>query len=284
MALEFGVIALVLLAAFLHASWNALAKTSGDRLVFMALIHIAPGALAWAAIPFVAPPEPASWPFLTASILIHLFYFWTLIYAYEHGDLSQVYPIARGSAPLLVALGAWLAAGERLSPAEILGVAVVSAGIMSLALFGRSWRPGEGRGIVFALMTSLAIAGYTVADGMGVRRAGSELGYILWLFAVDCLPVLAFAIWRRRDRLRAAFGPQLKVGLFGGLLTGTAYGIVIWAMSLGPMAHIIALRESSVLIAAAIGTLLLKEPFGRNRIAAAAAVAGGAVLLNAGGG
>ena len=171
-----------------------------------------------------------------------------------------------------------------MSPAEILGVAVVSAGIMSLALFGRSWRPGEDRGIVFALMTSLAIAGYTVADGMGVRRAGNELGYILWLFALDCLPVLAFALWRRRDRLAAAFGPQLKVGLAGGLLTGAAYGIVIWAMSLGPMAHIIALRESSVLIAAAIGTLLLKEPFGRNRIAAAAAVAGGAVLLNAGGG
>lgn len=282
MALEFGVIALVLLAAALHASWNALAKAGGDRLVFIAVMHVAAGAIGLIGAPFVVFPDPASWPYLLTSILVHQVYFWGLIYAYEHGDLSQVYPIARGTAPLLVALGAWWLAAEALSPMEWAGIIVVSAGIMSLAWRRGAWRDGELKAIGFALVTALTIAAYSVADGMGVRRAGSEIGYIIWLFVIDSMPVFFYALWRRRGRIRASFAPVMKPGLIGGALAGLAYGIVIWAMSLGPMAHIIALRETSVVIAALIGTLLLKEPYGRQRVAAAAVVAGGAVLLNAG--
>ncbi|MGF1608371.1 MAG: EamA family transporter [Kiloniellales bacterium] len=287
MALDIGVIALVLLAAVLHAAWNALVKSGGDRLVVLALVMVTPGLLAALALPFVTPPEPASWPFLLASVLIHYLYYGALFWAYEHGDLSQVYPIARGSAPLLVALGAWLLAGEALNGAEWLGVLVVSLGIVSLAWRrggwrAAAWRDGELKAVGFALLTGLTIAGYSVSDGMGVRRAGSELGYILWLLAGETPVIIAWTLWRRRGRWRSAFTPYLRRGIFGGILTGTAYGIVIWCMSLGPMAHIVALRETSVLIAAAIGTLLLKEPFGRHRIAAATVVAAGAVLLNVG--
>jgi drug/metabolite transporter (DMT)-like permease len=287
MALDFGVIALVLLAAVLHASWNALVKSGGDRLVVLALVIVTPGVISALALPLVAAPEAASWPYLLASALIHYLYFAALFWAYEHGDLSQVYPIARGSAPLLVAVGAWLLAGEALTTPEWLGVLVVSVGIVSLAWRrggwqSAAWRDGELKAVGFAVLTGLTIAGYSVADGMGVRRAESELGYILWLFAFKWPPLLAWALWRRRGRWQSAFRPYLRRGLFGGLLTGAAYGTVIWCMSLGPMAHIVALRETSVLIAAAIGTLLLKEPFGRHRIAAAAVVAAGAVLLNVG--
>ena len=288
MTLDFGVTALVLLAAVLHASWNALVKSSGDRLVTLTLVMAIPGFFAALALPFVALPDAASWPYLLASTLIHYIYYAALFWAYEHGDLSQVYPVARGSAPLLVAFGAWGLAGEALSPAEWIGVAVVSAGIISLA-----WRPGGERHAVlpdgelkalgFAFLTGLTIAGYSLADGMGVRRAGSELSYILWLLAAETPVIVAWALWRRRGRWRTAFLPHLKRGLFGGLFTGTAYGIVIWCMSLGPIAHVVALRETSVIIAAAIGTLLLKEPFGHNRIVAATVIAIGAVLLNVGG-
>lgn len=282
MALEFGVIALVLLAAALHATWNALAKAGNDRLVFLAVMHVAAGGLGLIGAPFVAFPDPASWPYLLISIAVHQIYFWGLIYAYEHGDLSQVYPIARGSAPMLVALGAWWLAAETLSLMEWAGVVVVSAGIISLAWRRGAWHDGELRAIGFALVTALTIAAYSIADGIGVRRAGDEIGYIIWLFVIDSMPVFLYALWRRRGRIRASFGPVMRTGLIGGALSGLAYGIVIWAMSLGPMAHIIALRETSVVIAALIGTLILKEPFGRQRVAAAVVVATGAVLLNAG--
>lgn len=282
MSLEITVVALVLVAAALHASWNALVKAGGDRLAMMALVNASPALVAWIAVPFVGVPDLASWPFLLASMVIHLGYYGALLYAYSHGDLSQVYPIARGTAPLLVAGAAWLLEGEVLTTAEALGVTIVSLGIMALAWRRNGHSKSDRAAIGFALLTSLTIAGYSVADGMGVRRAGSEAAYIAWLFALDGVLIIAYAVWRRRGRLRATFMPNLAKGLFGGLLAGTAYSIVIWAMSLGPMAHIVALRETSVLLAAAIGTLVLKEPFGRHRIAAAAVVASGAVLLNAG--
>lgn len=282
MALDLGVLVLVLCAAVLHASWNALVKAGGDRLVMTVLIMIGPTPLCIAALLFLPPLQPAAWPFLLASTVIHYAYYALLIGAYAHGDLSQVYPISRGAAPALVAVAAWVFAAEALSAAEMLGVVVVSAGIMSLA-----WRrgvrpPAETRAVGLALLNAVAIASYLIADGMGVRRAGEPLTYICWLFVLESLPLLGFTLWRRRGRIVAAFAPRLKVGLFGGIIAGISYGITIWAMSLGPMAHIVALRETSVLIGAALGTLVLKEPFGRYRIAAATVVAGGAVLLNSG--
>ena len=284
MALDPGVVALVLLAAVLHATWNAFVKTGGDRLVVIALAMAAPAPFCALALPFVPVPAAAAWPFLVASIVIHTVYYATLLNAYRHGDLSQVYPIARGTAPPLVALGAWVLAGERLNVQELAGVLVVSAGIVSLAWRRRGTirRDGEVGAIGFALMTSTAIGLYSVTDGLGVRSAGSAASYILWLFALEGLPILAFALWRRRADIAGAFAPNLKTGIGAGVISSLAYGIVIWAMSLAPMAHVAALRETSVIMAAAIGAVLLKEPFGGHRITAAAVVAGGAVLLQMG--
>jgi len=283
MTLEPGVLALVLLAAVLHASWNALVKTGGDRLVVTTLVMTAASLPCAVALFFLPPLEPAAAPFLLISVLVHFVYYGFLLGAYHHGDLSQVYPIARGAAPALVALAAWVFAGEDLSAVELLGVLVVSLGIMSLA-----WRrgvrlgDGEAKAIGFALLTALSIAVYLLADGMGVRRGGHALSYICWLFAIEGLPLLAFTFWRRRGRIRAAFMPQLGRGLLGGTVATVSYGIAIWAMGQASMAHVVALRETSVIFAAAIGALALKEPFGRIRIAAATVVASGAVLLNLG--
>ncbi|MDJ0936945.1 MAG: EamA family transporter [Kiloniellales bacterium] len=287
MVLDAGVLSLVLLAAVLHASWNALVKAGEDKLVMQTLVISVHGYLAMPLLFFLPLPDPASWPYLGLSALIHFVYYAGVIGAYRHGDLSQVYPIARGSAPALVALGAWILAGEALSAAELLGVFTVSLGIVSLTGLPRQLRgQGDGReakAIGFALLTGATIASYTLADGLGVRESGHALSYILWLFALEAVPLTAFTLWRRRGRVVAAFKPHLKAGVIGSLLSGLAYGIVIWAMSVAPMAHVVALRETSVLIAAIIGTRLLREPFGRKRIAAAAVVAAGAILLETGG-
>jgi len=283
MTLDVAVDALVLLAAVLHATWNAFVKAGGDRLAVMALTMGLPALPCALALPFVEPPLPASWPFLFGSIVVHTAYFASLVYAYRHGDLSQVYPIARGAAPAIVALGAWLLAGERLSLQEAVGVLTVSGGIASLAwgdgAFGRA---GERPAVALALMTACVIGLYSIIDGLGVRSAGNAAGYILWLFAFEGLPFAAFALWRRRGRLRAAFGPSLRPGAGAALISALAYGIVIWAMSVAPLARVVGLRETSVVMAAAIGALFLGEPFGRRRIAAAAVVALGAVLLQTG--
>ena len=284
MTLEPLVFLLVLLAAVLHAGWNALLKAGGDKLVMQTLVICVGSVPALIAIPFLPLPAPASWPYLAVSVVVHLFYFMTLVGAYRHGDLSQVYPIARGSAPLLVAVGAWIFAREGMSGPEMAGVATVSLGIMSLASVGRiPGRESEVKAVGLALMTGLSIAVYSLADGLGVRSAGSTLAYIAWLFPLSGLPLLLITLWRRRGRAAAVFRAHLKLGTIGGLTAGLAYAIVIWAMSVAPLALVVSLRETSVLIAAAIGALLLKESFGPRRVAAAAVIAAGAALINLGG-
>ena len=281
MTLEPLVFLLVVLAAVLHASWNALLKAGGDKLVMQTLVICVGGVPALIAIPFLPLPAPASWPYLAVSVAVHLFYFLTLVGAYRHGDLSQVYPIARGSAPLLVAVGAWIFAREGMSGPELAGVATVSLGIMSLAGVGR--RESEVKAVGLALMTGLSIAVYSLADGLGVRNAGSTPAYIAWLFLLSGLPLLLITLWRRRGRATEVFRAHLKLGTIGGLTAGLAYAIVIWAMSVAPLGLVVSLRETSVLIAAAIGALLLKESFGPRRLAAAAVIAAGAALINFGG-
>jgi drug/metabolite transporter (DMT)-like permease len=282
MALDPGVLVLVLLAALGHASWNALAKAGGDQLVFMTYQICLPVVPAFILALLLPPMAASAWPYLIVSAVVHNVYFALLIGAYRHGDLSQVYPISRGSAPALVALGAWALAGEALSAAELLGVFIVSGGIISLAWRRGLRHDGETKAVVFALLNGFAIATYTIADGLGVRESGAAFTYIAWLFALDGFPLAAMAWWQRRGRLKAAFAAQLKPGIAGAVIASGAYAIVIWALSLGPMAHIVALRETSVLLAAAIGALVLGEPFGRYRIVAAAVVAAGAIVLQIG--
>jgi drug/metabolite transporter (DMT)-like permease len=273
--------ALVLFAASLHASWNAFVKAGSDKLAMLTLVIVG-GALCMAcAVAFVPLPDRAAWPFLALSSLLHVSYSVSLVRAYEQGDLSRVYPIARGAAPAFVAAGAWLVASEALVPLEIVGILLLSLGIMSLAL-EPELATGRGRNAVaWALLTAAWIGTYSVCDGMGVRRTLNPLSFIAWLMLVDAFPILGVALWLRRGRVWASFRPHLVPGLGGGAIAALAYGIVLWAMAHGRIAHVAALRETSVIVAAGIGTVVLGEPFGRRRIAAACMVALGAVLLQA---
>src|SRR6185312_10781281 len=181
---------LVLAAAVMHASWNALIKAGNDKVVMQCLVMFFAGVPCIPFLLFVPLPAPASWPFLALSLAVHGVYYVTLINAYRFGALSQVYPIARGAAPLMIALGAWAFAGESMSLLEWAGVIVASAGIMSLAAPGKLPREEELKAIGFALATSITIALYSIADGLGVRRAGELMSYILWLLSIDAFPVM----------------------------------------------------------------------------------------------
>jgi drug/metabolite transporter (DMT)-like permease len=278
MALDPFVTALVLSAAVMHASWNALVKATGDRLAMQSLVIFFSGLPAWLALPFLPLPAAAAVPFLIISLLVHFGYYVALLGAYRHGDLSQVYPIARGAAPLLVALGAWALAGARMGGLEWAGIILLSAAIMSLAAPRRG--SSDLRAVGFALLTGLTIALYSVADGLGVRRSGDAISYIAWLLAIESPPLLLFGLWQRRGRIAASFRPALARGVIGGIVCGLGYGIVIWAMGRAPMAHVSALRETSVLLAAVIGSRLLREPFGLRRVAAAGLVVIGSAMMH----
>ena len=272
---------LVLLAAFMHAVWNTLIKSSRDRLVELTSVNLVSGTIAACTLPWVGIPDAASWGYILASIVIHTTYYIFLILAYRVGDLSHVYPLARGVSPIIVALFSGIVAGEVLNAAQLAAVALISASTASLALIGR-WQQREHlKPVLLALGTGCTIAAYTLVDGTGVRLSGNTLGYIAWLFALDCLPLLAITLVLRRSTMGQTLRGQWRTSVLGGLLSLSAYGVVIWALSLGAMAAVAALRETSVIIAALIGALFLGEPFGRRRVLAAAGVAIGVIMLRA---
>jgi drug/metabolite transporter (DMT)-like permease len=279
MALTPLVTALVLCAALMHASWNALVKSDKDRLGSFGLVMLAGSLIGLAIAPFVPLPADAAWKWIAASTAIHVFYFFFLLRAYAHGDLSHVYPIARGLGPTLVAIFSDVLVGERVSLQEALGVGLVSLGIIGLAL-GNGWRGLGGRGTVFAVLTGMTIAAYTVADGTGVRSSGNALSYIVWLNIAQGPWVFVVALYLRRGALFSYLRRQWRRGSAGGVIATVGYGIAIWALSLGTMAHVAALRETSVLFAALIGTFLLGEPFGKRRIVAAGIIVAGLILMN----
>jgi drug/metabolite transporter (DMT)-like permease len=279
MALTPLVTALVLCAALMHASWNAIVKSDSDRLASFGVVMMAGSLLGAAIAPFVPLPDVAAWKWIAASVAIHVFYFIFLLRAYAHGDLGHVYPIARGLGPTLVAVFSDLLVGERVSPPEALGVGLVSLGIIGLAL-GNGWRGLGGRGTLFAVLTGLTIAAYTVADGTGVRSSGNALAYIAWLNIAQGPWVFVVALYLRGAALRPYLRMQWRRGSAGGVIAAVGYGIAIWALSLGTMAHVAALRETSVLFAALIGTFLLGERFGARRIAAASVIVAGLILMN----
>ncbi|WP_374443923.1 EamA family transporter [Stella sp.] len=282
MTLDLAVGALVLVGAFLHAGWNAMVKAGDDRLIALAAVFLSSGIAGLLAVPFVPVPAAAAWPWLALSIVIHIFYVAGLVGAYSHGDLSRVYPIARGCGPLLVALVAGRLVGEHLTLVQAAGLVLVSVGIVGLALEPGSFGVGR-RGTLWALFTGATIAGYTVSDGMGARLSGDALGYTAWLFAAQ-IPVIPVYAWLSRPEAVRAYlaSGAWKRGAGGGMVALASYGIAIWAMSVAPMALVAALRETSVLFAALIGTLLLGEGMGRWRIAAALLVVAGQILMNIG--
>ena len=274
------VTAAVLVAAVLHAAWNALAARLPDKLAGLGAIGLAQIAVGVLALVVVPAPAGPSRPFVIGSSLLHVGYDLLLLNGYRVGELSQVYPLARGLAPLLVAGAAAAVAGERLGPAGLAGVALVCLGLVSLTFAG-GWPSRQDRpALALAAATGVAIAAYTVTDGLGVRQTGSALGYIVWLTFLPGLGMVACAAAYRRRALPAGLRRAWPAGVVIMVLSSLAYGLVLWAQQRGALAAVAALRETSVLLAAAIGTVLFKERFGRVRIVGAALVAAGIVLLN----
>lgn len=277
--MSIGISCVVLLAAVLHAGWNALLRAGSDRLWTMTVMCVAI-ALACAGLALVLPmPARAAWGCAILSALLHVGYNLCLVRTYRTGDLGQTYPIARGSSPLLVALGAALFAGERPDLISMAGVLLVSAGIISLAFQDR--RVGFDS-LPYALGTGCFIGAYSVTDGIGVRLSGTPTGYTTWmclLWGVLMPPVYAaLRDWRSLVRSPRDMG----VAAGGGLVSLLAYGIIIFAMSLGPMGPVSALRETSVVFAALIGRVFLHERLTAYRVAACVVVAVGAVCIGHG--
>jgi drug/metabolite transporter (DMT)-like permease len=274
-------IGLVLLAAVLHASWNALTKASGDPLVNVTVVTGTGGLLAFPFLLVFPFPGPETWNWLLASAVLHYAYQLALVRTYRLGDLSQVYPIARGLAPLGVALLASVGAGEHLTPIQILGLALASIAIMVLA--GAGDRGPSSRGAVaMALVTATLIGLYTYSDGRGVRSVAEPQFFIGWSFVLGSFPIALTTIAIRGRSALAALRSGGLHAVAGGLMATLGYGIVLWAMSRTTMASVASLRESSVLFAAIIGSQLLGESFGRRRMLAAFALVLGLGLVQVG--
>jgi drug/metabolite transporter (DMT)-like permease len=267
----------VLFAAVMHASWNAVAKAIPNQWVsagLMATAGLVPGAIGAAVLP---PPAPAAWPYLAVSAVLQAGYLLLLVQAYRYGEFGQVYPLARGLPPLLVTGVSLIVLGERLSAGQLAGVVVVSLALTALVFAGRPVVVGAGLGLAAA--TGLVIATYTIVDGVGVRRSGHPLSYAMWLALLTGLLVLAASRAMHGRGLWAAAVRSAPLGLLGGVLALAAYTTVLWAQSRAPLALVSALRETSLLFAGVIGTLVFGERFRPIRLVATVAAVAGIVLI-----
>lgn len=276
--ISLGVTLAVLGAGFLHALWNALLKSSaGESMLDTALIVTGAAAVALPLLPFIPLPAWDALPFALASMLVHFGYYIMLAGAYKRGDLSFAYPLMRGVAPLIVTVLGVVFLSERLQWPTVLGIALISAGIITIAWFA------SGRhtlaAAAFALGNAVIIAVYTLIDGAGARAAGNAWSYAIWLTWLEGLLFLAWILWTRGRPAADYILRRWRRGVIGGAASVGAYGIVLWAMTLAPVAIVAALREVSVVFAALMGTLFLKESFGWRRLAGAIGVAAGVAAL-----
>ncbi len=273
------VVAVVLLAALLHAGWNAIAHSITDRLLGFALIGLGGMLAALPLLPVVGLPPREVWPVLLASLVTHLLYMSLLMLSYRTGEFGQVYPMARGTAPWVVALTGIILLGESMPPSDLAGVLVVSAGLTTLVFAGG--RPGRAQfpALLAAFATGVSIAVYTVVDAYGVRLTQNPLGYITWLMILQGPVFFVVAVFTRRGALPRQLKPVWKFGVLGGVVSAVAYGLVLWAQLTGAVAGIAALRETSIVFAALLGALLFGERFGPVRVAASAIVVTGVLLL-----
>ncbi len=281
MTLTWPVVAAVLFGALLHASWNALVKSSSDKALDTAVIHLLGSLVALPIALLVGWPRAQSWPFILTSVVIHIGYYIALTGAYKHGDLGLTYPLMRGTAPLLVALSAALTVGETLSPLSWAGVIGVSCGVLALGLSRHAL--DSPRAVAFALANAVVIAIYTVVDALGARASGNALQYVVALFVLDGWP-FALMVFARRGGARVWPYARARwpVATLGAAASLGSYGIALWAMTRAPVATVAALRETSVLFAALLGSWFLKEAFNWRRAAGTAVIVAGVMALRMG--
>jgi drug/metabolite transporter (DMT)-like permease len=269
----------VLFSALLHATWNSLAHAVSDRLVGFALIGVSDMVVGGLIAAFSGLPPAGAWPFIVASAVLHVAYNLLLLASYELGEFSQMYPLARGTSPWVVALVSVVWLGRELPLSELLGVLAVSGGLIALVFIGG--RPGRADlpALGAALLTGLMIASYTVVDGIGVMKA-PLFAYTGWMFLLQGPPIAALAVIRRGRALPAAVRASAVYGLAGGVISLVAYTIVLWAQTSGALAPIAALRETSIVFGALIGALFLGERLGAKRAMAAGVVLAGVLLIS----
>ena len=262
----------------MHATWNAIVKVSGDRgdrLAVMAVVDSLCFIIALALTPLVSFPSPTVWMFLGASVVLAIGYKIALLGAYRHGDFTQAYPLMRGSAPLLVAVYAMSFGSDPLSATTFIGIAIVSAGLLSLV----DWAHGRPLLLVFGFCTGAALAAATLVDGTAVRNYVDPFTYIVWLEVLEHIALPAYAIAFRRPQYISVLTTQWKPASIGAVNRVGSYGLMLWAMSLAPIAPLAALREVSVVFGALIGYFVLKEKFGVRRIVATGLVVAGIGVL-----
>jgi drug/metabolite transporter (DMT)-like permease len=275
------VVAVVLFAALIHASWNAVLKTGSDTLLTTALITTAAATIAALVLPFMPAPAVQSWPYIAGSVALQFIYYVLLVRAYAAGDMSHTYPIMRGGAPLIVAALSATLVGEPLTPARWLGVGLICSGVLGLAIHRSASSTPHRAATVYALANAAAIAAYTLVDGIGVRKSQAPASYTLWLFLLIGSVRLGWTLLLRRHDLLGYLRRYWPQGLAGGVGTVSSYGLALWAMTIAPVALVSALRETSILFAALISALVLKERVTPMRLASAVLIAAGAATLAA---
>ena len=277
--MSFPWMAVVLFAAALHASWNAIIKAGTDKFNDTILVIIGAAFLPALLLPWIPLPAPASWPYLIASVLIHFGYFSLVAFAYRHGDMSYAYPIMRGVAPMLTALVASVMLNEPLTAGGKMGILLLCCGILTLT--SESWwsRKFGLAPTAIALTNAVVISMYTLVDGIGLRLSGNPVSYICWLFFFQPLPFLPLLVFTQRERFIAQRKTRWSAGLVGGLCTCTSYGLALYAMAYIPIALVAALRETSVIFGTVIAAIFLGERFGPIRYVAAGLVTAGAVVM-----
>ena len=277
--LDLTVFLAVLAAAVMHASWNVLVKLKLDRFLSLCLIQTLMGLLGMAMLAVFPWPSAASVPYAALSGLLHLGYFLFLARSYRTGDLSQVYPISRGAAPLLTLAATWAFMHEEVSLAGGAGVALLVLGIWVISLIGQRGLRLDGLTLFFAAGTSVFVATYTIVDGMGGRISGAPSGYTGLVFVFDALFLSVAALGMRGPRILREVAPYWKTGIIGALLSGGAYWIAIWAMTHAPIASVAALRETSILVVMLLSMRVLKETVTLPRLGGAVLIVIGAVLI-----
>jgi len=279
-SLTWPIVAIVLFGALLHAGWNVVVKSSTDKALDTALIHLLGSFIALPLLLLVGLPPMVAWPYILGSVVIHIAYYVALTGAYKHGDMGLTYPLMRGVAPMLVAVSAFTTLGEHLSPLAWAGVIGVCCGVLVLGLSRHAL--DNRRATLFALANAVVIAVYTVIDALGARASGNALQYVVALFVLDGWP-FALLVLARRGRAAWPYArARWPVAAGGALASLGSYGIALWAMTRAPVATVAALRETSVLFAALLGSWLLKEKFTPRRALGTCVIVGGVMALRLG--